>query len=357
MYPANSAMTTRINKLRALLKAEGLRAFFISHQPNIRYLTGFNAEDSWLLVTARHAVYITDFRYVLEASAGLKGIPVKLYTRSAYATLVELLKKERISRVAIEEQHTSVAQLGALKKALGTSIKLTLVCGIVEKLREIKDEQEISLIKGALRVHEESYRYLRRLVRPGLSELDVCLKLEHFVKSRGCGFSFDPIVASGPNSAYPHAKVTRRTFARNDVVLIDWGIDLNGYKSDLTRMFFLGRISKLIRTVNDTLVVAQQRAALAAQPNVPIAQVDYQARNYLEKHKLAKYFGHALGHGVGLEIHESPRLAASNRALLKPGMVITLEPAVYLPGKFGIRIEDMFLVTVKGARNLSGHIS
>lgn len=350
-------MTARLNKLRALLKAKHLNALLVSHQSNIRYLTGFLAEESWLLVTLKKATYITDFRYMLEAKAGLKGIALKQYSRSAYTSVAELVKEDRISRLGFEDQHTSVAQYHALQKALGRTPQLSATRDLVESLRETKEKSELALIQKALKIHEASYRYLKRLVRPGLSELEVCLKLEHFVKSQHVGFSFTPIVASGANSCLPHAKVTRRRFRRDDIVMIDWGIDYKGYKSDLTRMFFLGRIPKLIRTVNDTLVIAQQKAISAMNKNVPIAQIDYQARNYLEEHELAKYFGHALGHGVGLEIHEAPRLAATNRAHLQPGMVVTVEPAVYLPGQFGIRLEDMVLVTDKGAKNLSGHIA
>jgi len=333
-----------------------LDALLVSHQPNIRYLTGFPAEESWLLVGLNKVFYITDSRYTLQARKGLKGIPTVQYGPSFFVTLFELVKKNRLKRLGFEERYCSVAQLKLLKKHGPSGIKLIGLERLVERLREVKELEELENIQKALKVHEESYRYLRRILRPGLSEYDVFLKLERFVKARGCGFSFDPIVASGSNSCFPHAKVTQRRIRSNDIVLIDWGIDYKGYKSDLTRMFFLGKIPKLIRTVNDTVIAAQQKAIEFIKPNVPIAQVDYQARNYLEKQRLAKFFGHSLGHGVGLEIHEDPRVSQNNKAKLQEGMVITVEPAVYIPNKFGIRIEDMVLVTKKGAKVLSGHI-
>jgi Xaa-Pro aminopeptidase len=261
-----------------------------------------------------------------------------------------------VRRLGFEEDHCTVRQLKLLRKNAPAGIRLIGARHLVEALRECKQAEEIRHIKKALAVHEASFRYLKNVVRPGLSEHEVFLKLERFVKERGCGFSFEPIVASGPNSCFPHARVTKRVIRANDIVLIDWGIDHKGYKSDLTRMFFLGRIPKLIRTVNDTVIAAQKKAIERIRHDVPIAQVDYQARNYLQKHGLARFFGHSLGHGVGLEIHESPRVSQFNKGRLKEGMIITVEPGVYLPGRFGIRIEDMVLVTKKGAQVLSGHI-
>jgi Xaa-Pro aminopeptidase len=228
---------------------------------------------------------------------------------------------------------------------------------LVESLREVKEAKELAQIRKALRIHKQAHQFLKSVIRPKISEKDVLLKLTNFVLSKGVGFSFDPIVASGPNSCYPHAKVTNRKICSNEPVLIDMGIDVGGYKSDLTRMFFLGKISNLVRHVNDHVNEAQKRAIRKIQAGVSIAKVDFEARNYLESHKLAKYFGHALGHGVGLEIHEDPRLAQNNSAVLREGAVITVEPAVYMPNKFGIRIEDMVLVTKKGCQILSDNIN
>ena len=396
-------MKNRLHQLRQILKNKQLDGLLITHDPNIHYLTGFPAKESWLLVGLKGVFYITDFRYMLEAQKGVKGARVVQYTGSLTEKLFECVKAQKIKRLAFEENHVSFQLWRRLREETPKGCTLLNTLNLVESLRERKEEEEIRRIKAALKVHEASFRYLKRIVRPGLTELEIVLKLEQFVKSRGVGFSFDPIVASGPNSCFPHAKVTQRRVRPNDVVLIDWGIDHFGYKSDLTRMFFLGRIPKLIQTVNDTVVQAQQKAIDFIRADVPIAQVDYQARNYLKGHKiffdgrpfiltsearkdlnrsfspsgfrmspstrktakglnyleghqLAKYFGHALGHGVGLEIHESPRISQRNNDLLSEGMVITVEPAVYIPNKFGIRIEDMVLVREKKAEVLSAHI-
>ncbi|MCA9405762.1 MAG: M24 family metallopeptidase, partial [Candidatus Omnitrophica bacterium] len=190
----------------------------------------------------------------------------------------------------------------------------------------------------------------------GKSERDIYEHLEKFIKAHKVGFSFSPIVASGPNAALPHAKITDRKFKANDVVLVDMGIDVKGYKSDLTRMFFLGKIPELVKTVHTHVDTAKNLAIETIRSGISVAKVDQQARKYLEKNKLSKYFGHALGHGVGLEIHENPRLSQKSREILEEGMIVTVEPGVYLPNKFGIRLEEMVLVTKSGCEILSDNI-
>ena len=194
---------------------------------------------------------------------------------------------------------------------------------------------------------------LSKVVKPGVSERQILSKLEGFVKLHQVGFSFSPIIASGPNSCYPHAKVTDRILKNNEPVLIDTGIDINGKKADLTSNFFLGSIPLRYTKAFDAVVLAQREAMAMIKPGVAVADVDLKARNVLRKFGLAKYFGHSLGHGVGLDIHENPRLSCKSSSLLEPGMIVTVEPAVYIPNQFGIRVEDMVLVTEKGCEVLS----
>ncbi len=331
-------------------------ALLITKDVNIRYLTGFAASDSWLLVCRGKVFYVTDFRYVLEAKKGLKGVAVKEYKKSIYAKLFELVEAMKAKRVGFDEQCFTVAQYKVLKKFCPSGVRLRAANNLVEKFREVKDVEEVRQIKSALNLHGKAYRFLRKVVKPGVSEREVLWKLEGFVKAKGEGFSFDPIIASGPNSCYPHAHVTDRKICQNEPVLIDIGMDINGYKSDLTRMFFLGRMAPLVRQVNAHVKESQRRAILRIKAGVAVAEVDKEARHYLAKQRLAKYFGHALGHGVGLEVHESPRLSQKSSAILKEGMVVTVEPAVYVPEQFGIRIEDMVLVTKNGCEILSDDI-
>ncbi len=349
-------MNSRFQQLISTFKARRIDAFLVTQDTNITYLTRFPASESWLLVSRRKASYITDFRYILEARKGLKGIGVVCYTKSKSETLFQTARQQGVRRLGFDPDHITLAQYRVLSRQCPPSIKLVALAHPVETLREIKDAGEIRHIREALAIHKEAYKLIRRLIRPHVCEQDILLRLENFVRQKGVRFSFPPIVASGVNSCYPHAKVTRRRLGENDIVLVDIGIEVKGYKSDLTRMFFLGRIPPFVQRVNDAVATAQRKTIEKVRAGVPVAELDLTARNHLAKNNLAQYFGHALGHGVGLDIHESPRLSQSSPAVLKTGMVITIEPAVYIPHRFGIRIEDMVLVTPKGCEVLSDDI-
>jgi len=348
-------MTARIKKLVAEFpRHKNIDALLVTNDTNIRYLTGFNASESWLLVTKHKVFYITDFRYLLEARQGLRGIPVKQYTQTPCVTLFELCKRYKVKRLGFDEKHTSVSLLKKLKEFCPRRTKLLPVTGLVEVLREIKEQAEIYQIRQCLKLHFKALAFLKKVVRPGVSERQVLAKLEHFVKSRKAGFSFPPIIASGPNSCYPHAGVSDRIIRNNEPVLVDIGIDIGRYKSDLTRNFFLGKMTVHYTKVLEAVRLAQKEAIALIKPGVAVAEVDSKARNVLRKFGLAKYFGHSLGHGVGLDIHENPRLSCKSTSILEPGMVVTVEPAVYIPHQFGIRVEDMVLVTQNGCEVLSG---
>ncbi len=349
-------MSSRIKKLVTSFQKNNIDALLITNDTNIRYLTHFKAQESWLFVTPKKTYYITDFRYITEAKEGLKGVTVKQYSKTLYDTVFELAKVCQVKRIGFDERHVTLASFKNFKKRTPKGFKLCAANNLVESLREIKELSEIKLIRKALAIHEQAYKLLKRIVKPGKKESEILESLERFIRVNNVGFSFDPIVASGPNSCLPHAQVTSRKFRANDVVLVDMGIDFSGYKSDLTRMFFLGKIPNLVNEVNEKVFKAQRLAIEKIKSGATISEVDQAARGYLDKHKLAKYFGHALGHGVGLDIHEDPRMSHNNTATLKPGMIITVEPAVYIPKKFGIRIEDMVLVTKNGCEVISDHI-
>ncbi len=350
-------MNKRLNNLIKSFSNHKIDAYLVVKDINIAYLTEFPASESWLLVSPRGSFYITDSRYVLEAKEGLKGIAVKQYSGSIYKTFSELAQKLKLKRIGFDENQVTYLQYKQLFKFVPKGIKLVGVNSLIEVLREIKENKEVAQVEKALSIHKQALIYIKKYIKPNISEREVFGRLKAFVESQNAGFSFSPIVASGPNGAFPHAKLTDRKFRRDDVVLLDTGIDYKGYKSDLTRMFLLGKIPKLLQDVLTHVHRAQRLAIEAIGPGIPVAEVDRIARNYLEKHKLAKYFGHSLGHGVGLEIHESPRLSQQSSAILKEGMIITVEPGVYIPNKFGVRLEEMVLVTKKGCEVLSDHIN
>ncbi len=349
-------MNVRLKKLvEDFSRHKNIDALLIVNDSNIRYLTQFPASESWLLVTKTKAFYITDSRYILEARQGLKGITVKQYTQMPCATLCELCKLYRIKRLGFDERHTSYALWKKLKEFCPRNSKLIAATGLVESLREIKDDAEVLQIKNCLKLHFKAIDFMKKVVKPGVTERQLALKLEGFVKSNGAEFSFAPIIASGPNSCFPHARATDRLVHNNENVLLDFGIDLNGYKSDLTRNIFLGRIAPHVSQVFDALTVAQREAIRLIKPGASCSQIDAQARKVLRKFGLARFFGHSLGHGVGLDIHEAPRLSSQSTSMLEAGMIVTVEPGVYIPNQFGIRVEDMVLVTKEGCEVLSGY--
>lgn len=328
-------------------------AYLATNDTDIRYLTGFPASESWLLVFPDKVFYITDSRYLLEARQGLKGVTVKLYKGSIIQTLFELCRKRRASRLAFDGRHLSFAQYQAVRKQAPKGTRLVARQGMVEELRMIKTKDEVEQTRRCLRLHHQALKYLKTVIRPGKTEREVFLALERYVKTRGADFSFDPIIASGPNSCFPHARVTGRKLRSNEPVLVDFGVDIGGYKSDLTRIFFLGKIPPSVTEAYHAVEEAQKRAIAAIRPGVPAKDVDSAARDFLKTKKLDRFFGHSLGHGVGLDIHESPRISSKSTVRLKTNMMFTVEPGVYLPDRFGIRIEDMVLVTERGCEVLS----
>lgn len=346
-------MSQRLKKFQRLLSSCQVDSYIHSNDTNIHYLTCFPASESFLLSFPTKSIYLTDSRYVEEAKSGLDDVIVEQFTHDVYKTVFDLMVQNKVKRLGFDEHHFSVYQLRQLRKACPRGIQLVCVNDIVEKMREIKDSTEIVKIRKCLNLNLAAYQYLKGIIRAGMTEQDVLFKLERYVRAKGAGFSFDPIIASGSNSAFPHARVTDRKIRRGEPILVDMGIDIDGYKSDLTRMFFLGKMTALYEEIYAAVNCAQNYAIARIRAGVKAADVDFAARNYLESLDLAKYFGHSLGHGVGLDIHESPRLSSQSGVVLQDGMVITIEPGVYLPGQFGIRLEEMVLVKRQGCEVLS----
>lgn len=346
-----------MTQLRKLMAAQQIDGLIVAGDINATYLARYPVSESWLFITTKKAYYITDFRYIHEIKANVKGFTPIQYTGSFFRTLSELVEKHQVVRLGINENHWNVVRYKRLKKECPKGVKICAANDMVESLREIKTNEEVQAIRDGLKIHHLALKYLKRVIKPGVTEEYVFEKLQAFIRRHKVSFSFPPIVASGPNSSYPHAHVTTRKIRNNEPVLIDMGVCLDGYMTDLTRMFFLGKISNLVLETEAHVREAQRRAIASIRPGVSIAEVDLKARKYLESKNLAKYFGHSLGHGVGLEIHEGPRLHHTIKGTLKPGMVVTIEPGVYRAGDFGIRLEEMVLVTETGCEVLSGHIS
>ncbi|MBF0330625.1 MAG: aminopeptidase P family protein [Candidatus Omnitrophica bacterium] len=345
----------RIQELVAGFSKHGVDAVLVNHETDIRYLTQYPAKDAWLLVTPRQAFYITDARYIEEVRKEIAGVvPVK-FEKSIFVETVALAYKAGVKCLGVDERHLTVYQYNRLKSFYNDAISMAPVDGLVSSVRMVKDKGELALMREAIALNLKAYSAIKTWVRPGVKEQDILLKLEAFIARNGVKFSFDPIIASGPNSAYPHAKVTERKLRANEPVLIDLGIDVKGYKSDLTRMFFLGRMPTSFGDVLSIVRDAQHEAFKVIRPGILAKDVDELVRNYLRKYGLAERFTHSLGHGVGLDIHEAPKISVNSEVVLAENMVFTVEPGVYFPGKYGIRLEEMVLVTKKGCEVLSDY--
>lgn len=351
-------MQVKIKKFIKSFLEKNLQAYLVVNPTNISYLTGFPSSDSWLLVTKSRSYYMTDARYADEVKKSLpRDFSVVCHKKGLPAEFLALVAKKRLKKIGFDQRHISYAQYGQIAKLPVGGYALLGCDGLVEKNRLIKSVDEIKKIKAALVVHKKSLQYLKRIIKPGMTEKDILMRFGAFVGRQNASFSFDPIIASGENSSYPHALVQNRKLRRKDMVLIDSGIALNGYKSDLTRMFFLGKITDKIYRCFKHVKEAQQMAINHISEGVSVASLDELARKYLKKHGLEKFFTHALGHGIGLDVHEAPSLSQKSSVVLQAGMVVTVEPGVYFPGEFGIRLEEMVLVKKQGCEVLSDNIN
>jgi Xaa-Pro aminopeptidase len=324
----------------------------ITNKADQLYLTGFGGEDGGVLILPRGVVLITDGRFKREA-ASLPWAKAVFRSTGLPEAVGRLVRRHRIKRLGYQPEAMSVALCDLTRSAIRPArlIKMPAVPG---KQRLLKDPGEIEAITGAIRVAESAFKATIKSIRPGMTERQIAARLLYEMLTRGADeASFPCIVAEGPNAARPHAVPGDRKIRSGSAVLIDWGARVNGYCSDLTRVIFVRRIPPRFRRMYDHVLAAQQAAIEAIRPGAPMAEVDHAARSLLTKAKMGRYFSHGLGHGLGLEVHEAPRLGPKQNQRLEPGMVVTVEPGVYIAGVGGVRIEDDVLVTPTGCRVVS----
>ena len=341
----------RITRLKRRLAAKGIQALLVTQRENIRYLTGFTGSAGIVLVTAGRTCLITDFRYMLQARAETVGVPILIQKTDGVTALKGAVARYGLKMLWFDEASVTVERYRSLKK-LG--VKLKGCHDIVADLRQKKDEAELASIRKAIRRAEQSFRELQKDIRPGAVERELALKLEYLMREKGSRkAAFDTIVASGRNGAMPHASVTNRRIRNGDLVTIDFGAEAEGYYCDITRTVCVGRPSARQQEIQGFVRKAQEEAIKAISPLVRCKTVDASARDVIQSAGHGNHFGHATGHGVGLMVHEGPALSALSKGVLEEGMVVTVEPGIYVPGWGGIRIEDMVLVTKKGAKVLT----
>ena len=352
-------MNLRLEAALRKLEENNLDGLIVSSSANITYLTKYQSRDSYFIISAKGCMYITDSRYTEEAKARLdKKIIVHKSNGSVFKTIARISLELGLKRIGFEARYLPFAEHKRIEEYLDKQARLIHTHSIIEKLREVKDEDEIKKIKMAVQITAKALKFIGEFIAPGQKEIEVVAELERFIRYHGSSKgAFDIIVASGPNSCYPHHIPGQRRLKNAEPVLIDIGVDYQGYKSDLTRVYFLGKITAYAREVYDIVLDAQQRAIKSIKPGVSIGQIDAAARDYIAKKGYASHFGHNLGHGIGLEVHEEPHISPKEPNVLLPGMVFTIEPAIYLTQKFGIRIEDVVLVTEGKGKVLSGAVN
>jgi Xaa-Pro aminopeptidase len=341
---------SRRHRLRKLIAQAPADALLVTNFKNVTYLTGFTGDDSFLLVMAKGEVLISDRRYTTQLEEECPGLKLEIRGpgEKMLPVVTSVIQRHRLERLGIEAESATVSLAQTLANELAES-EILPTDSLVERLRIVKDKDEIEATKLAARQAERAFEVLRALLTPEMTELDVAAELEYQARRFGAkSLSFPAIVAVGPRAALPHATPTSAKLSAADFLLIDWGANSGLYMSDLTRILVTGKISPKLRKVYGVVLTAQLAAIDAIRPGVTCEEVDRVARNVITKAGFGKAFGHGLGHGTGLEIHEAPRLAAGQKTKLRPGMIVTVEPGIYLPGWGGVRIEDDILVTRTG---------
>jgi Xaa-Pro aminopeptidase len=341
----------RLQQIKDALDSRGIDGFLVSDLRNVRYLSGFTGSSACLLITKKESLFFTDFRYEEQSKKETRGFDI----------LIE--KEERPKLVIAEAKSTGVKTLGFeatvsyafYRSLLRRGLRVKAVTNLVEDMRRIKDLTELRLIDKSILRAESAFTQVKPYIKKGASEKQIALRLEEELKKSGCvSLPFDIIVASGPNSSMPHAKPTDNKIKAGDLVVVDWGGEAGGYCSDMTRTLLIngGDISKKIE-IYVTVLQANMKAIASVRDGVHARAVDKAARDVIRKSGYGDYFGHGTGHGVGVEVHERPRISRIGKETVRSGMVFTIEPGIYLPGIGGVRIEDMVVASREGCKLLT----
>lgn len=348
-------MNARLGTVRRKLEEIGLDAILITDITNIRYLISFTGSSGILIITHEKAVFVTDFRYKIQAEDEVVGVELRIEKDKRPETIRDIINDLEVKTLGFEARALSFELYSQLSERLNT-IKLRPTKDLVEELRSIKEESELSFIKNAITVAEEAFRSIFGLIRPAVRERDISLSLEYELKKRGSALTpFDIIVAAGERAALPHARTSENFIKEGDLVIIDWGAESGGYLCDISRTFLPGgkRDIEKEREIYEIVLSAQREAIEKAVPGMSYAGLDAIARDFIKDAGYGEYFSHGLGHGVGLSIHEAPHISWQGEGVLKEGMVFTIEPGIYIPGFGGVRIEDMVFLKEDGAKFLT----
>ncbi|SMO39520.1 aminopeptidase P family protein [Melghirimyces algeriensis] len=346
-------MESRLTRFRELMEEQQLESMLVSHPINRRYLTGFTGSSGWVVITQNEQFLISDFRYTGQAKEQAVHFQFVEHQGNPFADIKEILNRASVDSIAFEENHLTVAQHQKLQEAL-EPITTTPSSGLVEKVREVKEEEELKLLRDAVNIADQAFGEIVKKIAPGMTERQISLQLEFLMREQGAfSSSFDIIVASGPRSSLPHGVASDRVMEKGDLVTMDFGAYYKGYCSDITRTVMLGKPTDQQREIYEIVLEANRQAIEVIQGGVTGKEVDSVAREVIRKHGYGDAFGHSTGHGLGMEVHERPGLSPKEESRLQPGMVVTVEPGIYLPEIGGVRIEDDVVVTENGCEVLS----
>lgn len=342
----------KLNKLRKALITHDLDALLLTNPINRRYMTGFTGTAGVALISQTDARFITDFRYTDQATEQVKHFKVVEYKQSIELEINHQLKELNVKRLGFEQDHMTYAQYDLYKKTFG--VELIPVSELVENIRLIKNPVELEYLKKAAAIADQAYEHIQGFIKPGVREVDIANELEFFMRKQGAtSSSFDIIIASGFRSALPHGVASEKEIQSGELVTLDYGALYNGYCSDITRTLAVGEVSEQLRRIYDIVLEAQKRGVDGIKPGMTGKEADALTRDYIEEQGYGKYFGHSTGHGLGMEVHEAPSLSLRTKTQLERGMVVTVEPGIYVPNVGGCRIEDDIVITSSGNERLT----
>lgn len=343
----------RVELLRQSLSQKQLQGIIIESPANRRYVSGFDGSAGTILITEDNCYLLTDFRYQTQAAQQAPDYEVIIYSSHPYDELKTLLTKHGVNKLAFEQDYIAYAQYKRFETLLG-NVELVATSGLVEQLRQVKDEQELAIIQEAAELADQAFHYILNVIKPGVREIDVALELEMYMRKHGAsGTSFDTIVASGERSALPHGVASERVIGNNEFVKLDFGAYYKGYCSDITRTVFVGKPTDKHLEIYNIVLEAQLHGLKHIKPGMSGIDADELCRSVIRSYGYGEQFGHGTGHGIGMEIHEAPRLSRLSDTLLIPGMTVTVEPGIYIPGFGGVRIEDDIVITESGNKILT----
>ncbi|WP_299088029.1 Xaa-Pro peptidase family protein [uncultured Metabacillus sp.] len=343
----------KLEKIRNRFKELSIDGLLITSKFNRRYMTGFTGTSGVAVISLDKAVFITDFRYTEQAAKEVEGYEIVKHTKPIIEEVTAVVKQLGIKRLGFEQDHLTYQAYASYKNAL-TDTEFLPVSGAVEKLRLIKSSAEIKILKEAAEIADAAYKHILTFVKPGLKEIEVANELEFFMRKNGAeSSSFDMIVASGYRSALPHGVASNKEIEKGDFVTLDFGAYYKGYCSDITRTFAIGQPSDELKNIYAIVLEAQMRGMNGINPGMSGKEADALTRDYITEQGYGEYFGHSTGHGLGMEVHEGPALSFRSDTILEPGMVVTVEPGIYIAGLGGVRIEDDTVITESGNESLT----